>query len=193
MDKVRKIDMTIRFTIKQISKLGFIVVSILMAIMLASALISNHITGYNQTDDFGIDLKNFSISELTDQQIISVSARSSSYMGGGSKTGESTGVEGFHYSDVDKDSVRRFAKKIVGLTTLMTAKVVSGTVTFNIDAELASGVAEIVVIKDNEIVDRAPLGDMVLTYEVSEESVFYVKLLCEDAKIDIRITRSISE
>jgi hypothetical protein len=75
----------------------------------------------------------------------------------------------------------------------MSAKVVSGTVTFNIDAEITSGVAEIVVIKDDEIVDRAPLGDMVLTYEVSEESVFYVKLLCEDAKIDIRIMRSISE
>ncbi len=185
--------MKIRFPFKKVSHIGFVIAVILMAIMLASVIIENGIAGLIPIDDSGIDLKNFAIEDLTDEQIINTSARNSAYMSRISRRGNGTGVEGRRYAEADKDSVEYSAQKVVGLDVLITGKASSGVMKFDIDVELESGAAEIVVIRDDRIVERLAAQDVTLAYDVSEESVFYVKLLYEDAKISIKATREITK
>lgn len=188
-----RINMKLSFSLRKTSTIGFIVVLILMIAMLMPAILDGSINDFISRDDHGIDLKNFAIEDLTDEQIINISAHSSKYMSGVSRSGESTGVEGRCYSEADRDNVRYHAGKAVGIDTLITGKISSGTVTFDIDVELTSGAAQIVVIKDGEIVERMAVQDTTITYEVSEESTYIIKLLLEDAKIEINATRKITK
>jgi len=188
-----RINMKLSFSLRKTSTIGFIVVLILMIAMLMPAILDGSINDFISRDDHGIDLKNFAIEDLTDEQIINISANSSKYMSGVSRSGESTGVEGRRYSEADRDNVRYHAGKAVGIDTLITGKISSGKVTFDIDVELTSGAAQIVVIKDGEIVERMAAQDTTITYEVSEESTYIVKLLLEDAKIEINATRKITK
>jgi len=185
--------MKLSFSLRKTSTIGFIVVLILMIAMLMPAILDGSINDFISRDDHGIDLKNFAIEDLTDEQIINISANSSKYMSGVSRSGESTGVEGRRYSEADRDNVRYHAGKAVGIDTLITGKISSGKVTVDIDVELTSGAAQIVVIKDGEIVERMAAQDTTITYEVSEESTYIVKLLLEDAKIEINATRKITK
>ena len=82
------------------------------------------------------------------------------------------------------------AKKVTGIKNVSASLAKDCTLVLNIDTTLESGNAEVVVIMDDEIVDRFNAGEQkTFEYSVSGEHKFYVRILCEEAKISITTTR----
>lgn len=136
--------------LKTLSSVMFWVASaIILAVVIWSALGGT----FNKSDEV-VDLDNFHIDELSDEDIVSKSGHYS-YMSGTRNSG--TGTQYIGKNDkYDKTSVTKYAEQGLGLETLMITKLKSGTVEFDITNNLESGDMLVVVIKDGVIVDPTP-------------------------------------
>ena len=83
-------------------------------------------------------------------------------------------------------------KKITGILRVSATKVSDCTLTINISSKLLSGNAKIVVICDDEIINYIEFDqEITLTYDVKGEHIYSVKILAEEAKLEISVKREV--
>ena len=146
----------------------------------------------NSTYDGMPKLKDFQINAITDMQIVNNDYYYSSLLDQQSFSGDSSGVSKERLRKYDRENVKYSVEKITGINTVSATKVENSTVTFYIDSKLYSGEMMLVVIMDNEIIDRLDVNDSVmLSYDVEGEHLYLIKMICKNAKVEINISRHI--
>ena len=172
----------------------FSVAAVVLIIMVVSAF-------FNPTPsiDDGVprpDLDSYKITELTDEQIISIHDYSRSFISGTERCGDKSGIgdlEGLYkYREFDRKHCNYHAKKVKGIVTVNATLVKDNTVSFDIRSSIGSGEAIIVVIKDGEIIDTFDFEDnRLLKYDVEGKHYFLIKALFENAEgVEIDVVRA---
>ncbi|MBR3876400.1 MAG: hypothetical protein IKJ25_06485 [Clostridia bacterium] len=137
------------------------------------------------------ELESFSINNLTSEDIVEKEVSSIFAVSRKYDSNTKTGVDGASKYE-DTDHINFKCKRITGINRISATKVKDCTLTLNISSTLSSGNAKIVVICDNEILEYVEFGqDKALTYTVSGEHIYSVKILCEEAELEIDVTREI--
>lgn len=176
-------------------KVRNILIMIGIPLMIIMIVASCFLPNESESDNLP-DLENFKIEDVAEEQILNVPSCIKCVMSSEHAKGESTGVktEDSRYSDYDKDSYVFSARKVVGIRTINATRIENNTLTLDIKSSIGEGKGKIVVIKDNEIIETFAVGEnKVLTYEVEEKHIFYVKVLLENAKkFEVELTRSIN-
>ena len=76
------------------------------------------------------------------------------------------------------------------IKTVSATLVKDSIIKLKIDSTLVSGDAEVVIIANGEILERFDAGSKKsFEFSVTGESVFYVRILCENANIEITTER----
>ena len=175
-----------------IARIGFAIVMFIMQLMLITNAIINIANGTFFPEDNGIRLNNFAISELTDEQVISVTNFSRIREEKMTTSGEASGIEDEEYKESDVDKIEFSCEKIIGIKTLQATRAENCTLVINISSEVISGNMYIVIVSNNSIVEYANVGeDVRLEYTASDAQEYYVKLLCENAKVNASIKRTV--
>lgn len=170
---------------KKICYIGAAIMAVAILLILVIGLFNP-----DTSDNTDLNLKSFKISELTDETIVSVDSDFKAFMTRTGRSGSRSGIDSLYFMDVDGDKTEYSAKKITGVNTVSATLAKDCTLVLNIDTTLEAGNAEVVVIMDDKIVNRFNAGDKkVLEYKVNGEHMFYVRILCEKAKISITTTR----
>lgn len=138
-----------------------------------------------------IDIDNFKIEELTDDQIVN-SGTYQSWFGHQSNTGGGSGLDHIGDREYDCDRCERSAKLAKGIILVSCSLVKDERLTINISSKLISGNMKIVIIEDqSRIVEYAEVGKSItLNYDVVGEHRYDVKVLCEEAEFEIVVERS---
>ena len=137
-----------------------------------------------------IDLESFVIADLSDEQIIGIDGKCKASVPKFTRSGSNSGITDIKFADEDRDTTVYSSKNIVGIKTVSATLVKNSIVKFNIDSTLVSGDAEVVIIANGEILERFEAGSKKsFEYSVIGESVFYVRILCKNANIEITTER----
>lgn len=144
------------------------------------------------SSDLSNRLENFSIANLSTEDIVNEDFSSTFALSRKYESGTKTGVDGASkYEDSDKSEFK--CKKVTGIKRVSATKASDCTLKLNISSKLISGNAKIVIICDDEILDYVNLGQTeTFTYDVVGEHIYSVKLLAEEAELEITIEREIS-
>lgn len=178
----------------EIRKLGFIIVACIMVLMLLVAGIGELLDSEGRPDVEKLDLSNFSLENLTDNQIVCIESQYSAYRYKSSKNGNETGIDNQRYEAYDRDQLSFSAKKITGIHPLIATKVSDGNLHIKIESSLNSGEMKIVVIRDDKILEYLEVGKVVeLNYYADGEHTYYIKLLGKDANMSITVSREIQQ
>ena len=175
----------------RIRNIGVIVCSIAIMIM----LISSFFMGADKKDNYGLDEDTFSIENLTEEQKLKVSGFGTSYVTRWSDRGNSSGFVGNVYLDEDHDYTYFRAKKTTGIKTVNATEAESCSVNWKINCTVSSGKAKIIIVMDESVIleEFEPNQPIDFTYESVGKHEFLVKTLCEDAKIEIEVNRTITK
>ena len=162
-----------------------IVLSVLLAIIVLVNVIDHSTKVSKELEDFSID--RLSSEDISNNEYASVFAVSRKY-----ESGTRTGANGASkYEDTDKIEFK--CKKMTGIMRVSATKASNCTLTINVSSKLLSGKAKIVVICDDEILDYIEFDqERTLTYDVIGEHVYSVKILAEEAKLEIAVEREIN-
>ena len=138
------------------------------------------------------DLGEFSIETISDYDIVNVN-RFTSFRSHRESSGSSTGApKGTQYSDADKAIFK--CENIFGVMTVSATKAQNCTLVLNITTEINVGTAQIVIVRDDEVIERLDFGgNATRSYNVEGEHIFRVKVLAENAEIKITVEREIFE
>lgn len=137
-----------------------------------------------------IDLESFSIAELTDAQIVGIDGKCRASVPKFTRSGSNSGITDVKFADEDRDTTVYSTKNIVGIKTVSATLVKDSIIKLKIDSTLVSGDAEVVIIANGEILERFDAGSKKsFEFSVTGESVFYVRILCENANIEITTER----
>lgn len=170
---------------KKICYIGAAIAAIGIIIVLLVGLLNPG--GYNNS---GVDASDFKISELTSEQIVNTEGECKAFMTSFKRSGSRSGISSQYFDDEDGDKTVYSAKKVTGIKNVSATLAKDCTLVLNIDTTLESGNAEVVVIMDDKIVERFNAGEQkTFEYSVSGEHKFYIRILCEEAKISITTTR----
>lgn len=171
-----------------VSIVGFLVVAVIIGITLAVI----YLTGNYYKAPSRLDLDSFKIEGVTDEQICDIYFDSRGTFNTVRTNGDSTGVKGNKtVKEYDRDETFYSGKKMVGIITPSATLARDCTLVITVDSKLNSGNMRIVVVMDGEIVEYVePNVQKTLSYTVSGEHTFYVKVLCENADMEISVTRS---
>ena len=176
--------------IKAITGIGFIVAVLWFTISLLISFIKGVPGAY--PSDNSIDLENFSISDLSEDQIVNTVSQ---FRGGWTtshKYGEQSGVQTKRYFGSDRDGVDISHKKATGITTVCSTRIENATVRITVDAEVVSGEMRMVVVDSEGALEWIELKDhFVLEFSADETKEYYIKILCEDANIRLNIAREV--
>ena len=135
------------------------------------------------------DLENFSIDSLTDEQIATETNARAYKSSTNYKNNSGSGASSI--AKLDADRIQFSCKSITGIDRVSLTKAKDCTLTLNISSELKSGKAKIVIVRDDMILDYVEFNETKeLTYTVTGEHIFAVKILCEDAELSIEVVRS---
>lgn len=139
----------------------------------------------NRLDDFSIN--SLSADDIVNEEFSSTFALTRKY-----ESGTKTGVDGASkYEDSDKSELR--CKKITGIKRVSATKASDCTLIISISSKLISGDAKIVIICDDEILDYIEFGQTkTFTYNVVGEHIYSVKILAEEAELEVSVEREIS-
>lgn len=159
----------------------------LICLIIVSTVYLLNLDELNQSSS--LDLENFSIDTLTDEQIATETKarvyKSSTNYKNNSGSGASS------IAKLDADRIQFSCKSITGIKKVSLTKAQDCTLRLNISSELKSGKAKIVILCDDQILDYVEFNETKeLTYTVTEEHIFTVKILCEDAELSIEVVRS---
>ncbi len=144
--------------------------------------------GLNSNDE---KLADFSIAAVSDEEVATrvFSSNHNSFL---RNSGKGTGVTGSYYERYDSTICDHSIGKATGIDVVSATKIDNATLKLTITSKVESGEAKIAIIKDETLVEYIDINEtVVLEYDVSEESLFLVKIVCKDAKIDIKIEREI--
>ena len=160
-------------------------VFVLLTIIVLVNVIDHSTNVSKELEDFSID--SLSSEDISSNEYASVFAASRKY-----KSGTRTGVDGASkYEDTDKIDFK--CKKITGISRVSATKVSDCTLTINVSSKLLSGNAKIVVICDDEILEYIEFGqEKILTYNVIGEHIYSIKILAEEAELEISVEREIN-
>ncbi len=182
---------TYRTNSKSITKTGVVIVLIIATFMLVTAIIQNLIKDDNVDEVPYFDLDDFTIEEITDEQIIHIGDYCTGFRVSERGTGSKTGSADLRY---DRDKYEYSAKSVNGIKNISYSEISNATLELLISSVLNEGEAKIAVIMDNQILEYVELGtEKQLTYEVDGKHEFYVKLICKDANVEITVARIIAE
>ena len=177
---------------RSITKIGFIIVCSLIALVLLLSGVERLVNPGNSVNEEKLDLKNFSLETLTNDQIISIERQYTAYGYKSSKSGSETGVDNQRYKDYDRDQLSFLAKKITGIHPLIATKVRNGNLRISIESKLNSGEMKIVVIRDDKILEYIEVGTTLeLNYYADGEHTYYIKLIGKDADMSATVSREI--
>ena len=167
-----------------------IVAIILIACLVAGFVIYRMITNFNSLNE---KLKDFSFDTVTDEDVVEKTfARL--YKSSEKYSGGSSGANLMGYQNVDRDRCKLTSEKVKGLYVASASKVVDAKLVLNISSEIHAGKGKIAIIQDDKILEYVDFGTSVTReYDVVGESLILVKIVCEDAKIDLTVTREISQ
>ena len=160
-------------------------VSILLAIIVLVNVIDHSTKVSKELEDFSID--RLSSEDISNNEYASVFAVSRKY-----ESGTRTGANGASkYEDTDRIDFK--CKKMTGIMRVSATKSSNCTLTINVSSKLLSGKAKIVVICDDEILEYVDFGqEKTLTYDVIGEHIYSVKILAEEAELEIIVEREIN-
>ena len=173
-------------------RIGLLIVSGWALFLFASGLVKSLINPSNDSNIVKIDLDEFSLETLTDEQII-YGKQYRAYRYSGQNIGKSTGVGG-RFEKVDCDKSTMTVKKITGVCVRSATKIKDSTLHLTIESTLNSGEMKIVVIRDEEIIEYLEVGQTHnLVYDVEGEHIYYVKFLCVEANTEVSVLREIAD
>ena len=176
---------------QNIIKTGVVIVLIMATFMLLTAVIQNLIKDDTVDEVPSFDLDDFTIEEITDEQIIHIGDYCTGFMVSERCTGSKTGSADLRY---DRDKYEYSSKIVNGIKNVSYSEISNATLELLISSVLNEGEAKIAVIMDNQILEYVELGtEKQLTYEVDGKHEFYVKLICKDANVEITVARTIVE
>lgn len=168
-------------------KMVFLALAIALVAIIAAGIIL--IWGYYGDDPLKPDLN---MSELTTEQIVEIASSQSSYFTSWTCKGEGSGMENEKYAEADYNATFFSAKKINGIKTVSATLAKDCNLNIIIDSELSKGDARIVIVMDDTIIEDFAAGEeRNFEYIVEGEHEFYVKILCQDAEIEIRTIREL--
>ena len=175
--------MKILFKFKKIAFIGFVV--IFLFTMPTFIQFCVEILGREQ-----YDLDDFSIDTISDEEISKFITSAQFLSHTDYERDTSTGVSKADKT-LDSDRVRITCEKMFGIAQVSATKASDCYIVLKIKSTLYSGRAEIVITKDDkEVLDRFELGGEVSrTYRVEGEHIYRVKVLAEDAKLEIETKR----
>ena len=178
---------------ERFTRIVFAVFTFIFFVTLTMTLIRGIIDPSSMKNGSDIDLKNFSVDSLTDEQIASTPGRYSAFSSSQRSSGGYSGVRDSRYSDYDRDRCSYSAKKITGIMTVSATKVKNSTLNLTIESNLKAGEMKIVVVRDNEILEYVDVSQTCeLSYESDGEHFYYVKIICNKAQASISVSRNIS-
>lgn len=175
-------------TMFKVRNVGVIVCSLALVIMIITSIFSG-----NKKDVSKLDLDNFSLETVTIEEQLKVPSSYRGFFEHVRSSGESSGIRSVYYKDYDKDKTYFSCKKITGINTVNATDAEDCTVEWKIDFNVSKGDAKAIIVMDeNEIIKEFDPGEnIVFSHEVIGEHNFYVKILCEKAKVQIEVERTI--
>ena len=178
-----------RSSFSKASKPMLILLFVGVLVMLVIALINGFSDDVDEVPYF--DLDDFTIEEITDEQIVHIGDYCTGFIVHERGTGSKTGSADLRY---DCDKYEYSSKSVSGIKNISYSGVSNATLKLSITSVLKEGEAKIVVIMDNQILEYVELGsEKQLIYEVDGKHEFYVKLICKDANVEITVSRTIVE
>ena len=167
-------------------------IGVLIAVVcVLSMLVYSFVANPGKGDDLpSVELDNFMIEELTDEQIAKVHRCFNAYMVSTQNIGKTSGFEDISLEDEDHDRIKFSAKKVHGIKTLQATRAKNCKLKISISCELKNGNAKIAIVTDElnvEVIDIK--NEMTLEYDIVGEHEILVKILCENAEISISTER----
>ena len=179
--------------LSRVRHIGIIIALVFLATIFISAIISSFTGGEKKDNVPRPNLDNFIIEELTEEQIIKISDFNNSLLSSWKSSGKSSGIRNIKYEKQDHDKTTFTAKKTVGIKTVSATLATDCKLYINIACEVSSGNAKIVILMDDTILECFNFGEKSsLEYDVNGKHEFYVKILCEDAEIEITVERRLA-
>ena len=159
-----------------------VIVSILIAVIISLASESKFV------DTNG--LENFSLTEITRDEILSKDNNYRSFMVSERHSGNHTNISKTRLRDYDYDHISRSFGKIHGVIILQATRVSVNNLTLNINSYVESGNAEIVIVIDGEYYCSVDVNQdrSIMIQDVRNKEVI-IKLAGEGAKMGIDVTR----
>ena len=163
-----------------------IVICIILGILLVARIVTRIVNNEKA-------LENFVIAELSNEEIVKEENVCREFMFKIRSHGSSSGFLNEMYDAQDHEEVNYSVKKITGINTISATLAEGRTVTLDINVKLLSGVAKLAIVADDRILECIELdGETTLEYTVNGANKVFVKMLCEDAKIEAVVIRSIA-
>ena len=165
------------------------VITCLLAIVILVIIVCDMIFNKSTSTTEYPNLEQFSIDAVNENQIVEIASYARS-KGRFQRKGANTGMGG-KYDSYDATESLYISESITGILTVSATKIIEGNLTLDIVSTLNSGEMTIVIVKNDNILEFINTNENVIkTYSVTEESEFYVKILCETANMEIKVTRS---
>lgn len=175
-----------KITFKVKSKAGIIICIVCFAIIVIVGLLNPSEEGPS------IDSDKFSIDTVTEEEKLDVVCSCEGWFVSEGNWGSRSGVNDEKYKELDCDKSHYSARKATGIKTMMATLAKDCTLSFDIDST-ADGDAKIIVIIDSIVVDEFDFGQKdSLTYEIEGEKTVYIKIICDNAKVNITVQRIFS-
>ncbi len=135
-------------------------------------------------------LENFSLTEITRDEILSKDNNYRSFMVSERHSGNHTNISKTRLRDYDYDHISRSFGKIHGVIILQATRVSVNNLTLNINSYVESGNAEIVIVIDGEYYCSVDVNQdrSIMIQDVRNKEVI-IKLAGEGAKMRIDVTR----
>ena len=138
-------------------------------------------------------LDDFSTDTVSDELVVNTRSRCSYKRKGSFSSGFGTGVRG-DYSRYDDDQIKHTITEFTGILTVSASKVKNECLVLNISTTLSSGEAVIYIICDDTVVEIIePNQDYKFTRRVTDEEIVIVKLVGENADLEVSVQRTINE
>lgn len=178
-------------TIFKIRNIGVVCCALVIAIIILYSCITSD---KEDNEELKLDLDSFSIESVTEEQKCKVVDSFNALLTSWSDSGKNSGVKDIEFDEEDRDKVRFSAKKITGLKTINVTLAEDKTVHWEINSSLSKGKAKIIIVMDKDVVlKECEAGENVdFTYQATGKHEFYVKILCEEAQIEIEAMRTIN-
>lgn len=172
--------------------LACIIIPIIMALLISVAVITSVVTMILNTQKYedtnGED--NFELRHITIEDIVGDEIGYSAFSGTSTHSGSRTYIGDSKLKDFDYDETERSFKRLDGVVILQATRIYKDSLTLEIDSEIESGNAEIVIIIDGKYhssVDINKCRIIRLNDVYSKEVV--IKLAGEGAKGEVEVIR----
>ena len=164
-----------------------IIIAVIAITVLITALFLTDISDIKDTN--GAD--DFSLSQISLNDIINNSVTSSEYFSSFKNSGNSSFVTDV-YRDKDYDIIQYSAKKKSGTSVISATHTNKNAVTFRLDNKVVSGNCRIIVTVNNEYYDEFELNcsDEITLTDIANKTI-YVIMGCESTDFELELHREI--